>query len=510
MRRVGSLLLTITIALVSCSGDDEIGLPPSTTHQTLAPTTATAMSTTTTVAPVDSGPAGVLSEWDGMRATLTVPLDRADPDGPTIDVPVWRREASDPEKRIGVLLVNPGGPGVPANWMAVREGVFTDDLYTHFDIVALDPRGTFPQTEIHCPDRLGEYISSVDWTPDSLAEVEAVDSAIQGMVDDCVERYGHLLQHVSTMDTVHDMAALVAALEEEQVSYLGWSYGSALGAAFVTEYPHLVRAAVFDAAYHPRRDPFEDALAWWSAVETSLVAMFEECDGSSDCRIQEGAQAAFERVSATADATPYEINRFFPVINQEAFWHVIVRGGVLSGDDPGLLLAAVAAADNGDATPLSRLYLATLDEAPLGDAISCVDDPYRGPTPLPDDMLESLQQAAPTFYAIFPPGAKEDAAVLSMCERWPAEPELLPSPLSGEGAGPILVVTATGDANTPAANAVALADELVNSTLLTVEDDRHVSYDAAYGNDARTCATSHIDMFLIDLTGPSEGTICGP
>ena len=47
-------------------------------------------------------------------ATVEVPVVHTDPDGPTIGLAVVRHRASDPARRIGSLLTNPGGPGGPA------------------------------------------------------------------------------------------------------------------------------------------------------------------------------------------------------------------------------------------------------------------------------------------------------------------------------------------------------------------------------------------------------------
>ena len=93
---------------------------------------------------------------------------------------------------------------------------------------------------------------------------------------------------------------------------------------------------------------------------------------------------------------------------------------------------------------------------------------------------------------------------------WPAGPDPLPDPLSGEGAGPVLVVSATGDPVTPLASARKLAEGLVNGSLLVVESDVHSSYqlDVPIRTEARACATEYIDGFLIDLDIPPVDTVC--
>jgi len=483
-------------------------------------TSATAeQATTSTDAISDMGGAvGALSEWKGQLAFLTVPLDHDVPAGPTIEVPVWRQEASDPERRIGVLLVNPGGPGSPAHLLLTDGSAFSPELKAHFDIVALDPRGTFPVTEVDCLDDYGAYVSSVDWSPDTPDEVEAMDAAIQAAVDECVERNIDVLPHISTMDTVHDMALLVTALGEEQVSYLGRSYGSALGAAFATAYPALVRAAVLDAAYHPMLDMADAMLIDAVAIEGLLVRITEECDADPDCPIEGGAQAAFERVAAAADARPFASDPDLDAVNQMAFFFSIAWSDVANGGSADQLLKMVAAADGGNTAQLQRWYaemttsLSADSTFSLGAnlAISCLDYAYRGPADVPDGFAAELEAVAPTYHAIFPnPEGFDPFSLLDECERWPVGPDLFPAPLSGEGAGPVLVVSATGDAVTPTSSAELLAAELIDSTLLLVEDNRHISYEAFPTNAARRCVTEAIDRFLTDLVPPPAGTVCG-
>jgi pimeloyl-ACP methyl ester carboxylesterase len=444
---------------------------------------------------------------------LTVPLDHEDLDGPTIEVPVTRAEATDPDNRIGVLLVNPGGPGFPASVLAMfAEQVFTPELRSRFDIIAIDPRGTFPDTAVNCFTDLGDLWSSVDYSPDAPGELEALDAAVQGWVDQCAEDHSDLISHVSTMDAVHDMAALVEALGEEQVSYLGFSYGTVLGSAFVTAYPELVRAAIFDGAYLAYQEPFEAIVDSSEAMEALLVRVFAECDADSGCPIMSGAQEAFVRIAAQADAEPIVGNRFLPTVNEQGFAMVIRSSDVAYGGSADRLLEAVADADASDYFKLQGMLgeaARFLEAGGSAMAINCMDYPYREAVPVPDDAVERLEEITPTLSAVFPtPEGFDPFSMPNECMRWSVGPDLLPQPLSGEGAGPVLVVTATEDPVTPMASAEKLAAELVNGTLLVVDSPVHGSYQVGGPSTARTCATEYMDRFLIDLEIPAEGTSC--
>jgi pimeloyl-ACP methyl ester carboxylesterase len=472
--------------------------------------------TTVAVSPTDTRPGSQvdaearLSEWKGRRATLTVPLDYSDPDGASVDLPVWRWEATEPENRIGVLLVNPGGPGFPAGPLIQNaKTTFTGNLLSRFDIVALDPRGTFPETQADCVQV--EELLSLDLIPDTAEEAAAADAVIQAMVNDCATDYADLLPHVSTMDTVHDLAVLVQALGEEEVSYLGTSYGTVLGAAFTTTYPELVRAAVLDAAIYSHADPLAQQVAAAEAFEATLIRIIQACDSSTDCPIEGAAQDAFERVSSAADTDPLDSDQRLPVVNQTAFSRIIRSTASVSGDVR-LLLAGVAAADGGDSTLLQQMFreeLGLYSDGSGGFAVDCMDWPYRGESPLPDDTAAILAAAAPVTHAVFP-APIHIAPIPELCERWPVGPDPMPRPLSGEGAGPVLVVASTGDTITPLEGAQQLASELVNATLLIAEHNQHGSYEPFSGNAARRCATDTIDAFLIDPTIPLNQEACSP
>ncbi len=516
-----ALPLAVAALMAACSGgavDESTTLAPTTTAPTTTMTTTSVPpppSVTTTSDPAGGGFVPTLSPWTGFIAMLTVPLDHDDPMGPTIEVPIARMEATDPDNRIGVLMVNPGGPGYPASPLAIyAEQVFTPELRERFDIIALDPRGTFADTYVNCFVDLAELWAAADYSPDTPAEIEELEAISQAWVDDCAAEYGGMLDHVSTMDTVHDMAMLVEALDEEQVSYLGFSYGTSLGSAFVTEYPELVRAAVFDGAYLAHGEPLDSLIDSYEAIESLLVRIFDECDSDPDCPIAEGAEAAFTRLSAQVDAEPIVGNRFLPVINQQGLAAIIRFSDAAYGGSADGLLRAVADANEGNYFRLQNLLAdaaALLEAGGSAMAISCMDYPYRDLVPIPDDALELLVQAAPTFSAVFPiPDGFDPFSMPDDCMRWPYGPDLLPSPLSGEGAGPVLVVSATGDPVTPLASAEKLAAELVNGTLLVVESPVHGSYqvDSFGASEARLCATAYMDRFLISLDIPVEGTIC--
>jgi pimeloyl-ACP methyl ester carboxylesterase len=220
----------------------------------------------------------------------------------------------------------------------------------------------------------------------------------------------------------------------------------------------------------------------------------------------------FERVAARADVEPLSGDPSLPPVNQEVLFSDIFRTVAAYFDgSPTALFEAIAAADAGDATGLQQMFVDLVEFQTDGEAltpINCIDWPYRGRSPLPLDLPERLADVAPLMNTLFPPVPAEYRTDMGgICERWPVGPELFPQPLDAAGAGPILIVAATGDAVTPPGSAELLAEELQNARLLYVEDSRHTSYNAST-EAQHVCATETIEAFLIDLQLPPDRTTC--
>ena len=173
-------------------------------------------------------------------ATLPVPLDDAVTGviaGPTIDLALIRYPARDQAHRIGSLVVNPGGPGA-SGFDFVRDATtgFPDEVRDRFDVVGFDPRGSGRSDPVRCDNRLDGYYS-LDFAPDTEAERTALVAGVQKLVDDCEAKSGPLLPYLSTARTARDLDRIRAALGDEKLTYLGFSYGSYLGTLYAEQFP---------------------------------------------------------------------------------------------------------------------------------------------------------------------------------------------------------------------------------------------------------------------------------
>ncbi|MFI7417203.1 alpha/beta hydrolase [Nonomuraea sp. NPDC049684] len=179
-------------------------------------------------------------------ARLTLPVDWADPGGPTFDLAVARRPATDPAGRIGSLVINPGGPGNSGVDAVLRDDLrLSPELAARFDVVGFDPRGVARSHPVLCSLPLARQ------APDPLTRDQAgFDRRLAYNAryrQDCRARTGPLYDHVDSASVVRDLEALRAALGEERLTFYGVSYGTLIGQLYAERFPRQVRALALDS-----------------------------------------------------------------------------------------------------------------------------------------------------------------------------------------------------------------------------------------------------------------------
>lgn len=446
-------------------------------------------------------------EWrdceGGECATLTVPLDYDDPDGDTIEVALIRVPATDPDEKIGSLLVNPGGPGASGVDFVANNGfLFPDDLRERFDIVGFDPRGSGATEQIECVRSLDEVLG-FDYSPESPEERETLEAGVEEFNAQCEMREGDVLPHISSQDTVRDMDRIRQAVGDEKLTYVGFSYGTYLGAVYADFFPDKVRALALDGAVDPELSSLDVNLEQAAGFERSLNAFLDDCAARSDCTFANGdPHGAYDALVGEIEAQPLEAdgrrlgpNEFFLGVAQALY------SGEFGWDG---LAQALAAADDGDAHELLILadeYTGRRDDGTYEGllepfwAIGCIDgEPIGAPRDYPA-LEDEFSAAAPRFGITFLYSAL-------VCSLWPVDPVESPNPLDAAGAPPILVVGTLGDPATPFQWAESLADILSSGVLLTAEGEQHTAY------LTNPCVTDAVNAYLIDLEVPPEGTRC--
>lgn len=439
---------------------------------------------------------------------VVVPLDHLSDDGDTLRIAVARLRAE--RDRLGVLIVNPGGPGASGIEFldAFAAGVFPDVLGA-FDIVSFDPRGVGgSEPRFACGDD-GEHLAiteRVDDIVDTPAEVELAEAA----VDLCLESMGRAAGLLHTDYVARDMDLVRAALGETQVSYLGFSYGSVIGTWYASLYPDRVRAMVLDGASDPI-DPSSTSAERVAndLIETETFGLLLEravaaCDDESCPMFNNG----------DPEALYYEATRRFDLVNDEVggnplagalglittlytedTWNLLHRGvaDLVLDDDPSVFAA------------LARFQLTDARQPSFVGHVNCLDDWVVEPDVdrsmrRADDLAldELISDQLPLLAAL-------EVDTFSTC---PFFDRLNPLPLSVDldgGDVPILVIGNPNDPATPFAESRDLALEtLSNGWLIEVEHASHTVY------PDNSCVVDAVHDLLIDLELPNQQrVICG-
>ncbi len=430
-------------------------------------------------------------------AALSVPLRS----GRMTDLAVTRHRATG--QRVGSLVVNPGGPGAGAvDSLQRSSGSLTAALREHFDLVAFDPRGVGRSSPVSCGStaEIDAYFA-LDPSPDTPAGLAAYEAGSAALAMGCQRESGALLPEVSTVDVAADLERLRAALGDERLTYLGYSYGTAIGAAYLDAYPTRVRTMVLDGALDPTLS-WDALLAGQSrGFDAALLALLTDCERTG-CAFRQAVTgdlgAAYDALAARIEVAPLATTGSRTVGPGEL---TLAVGAGLYDRAAGwpAVAAALAAGQRGDGRALLALSDGYLERTAAGydplisanTAVNCVDRPWPRDPQAYVDLAGRVRTDSPRF---------GPAIALSglPCATWPVPATSTPHPVHAPGAPPVVVVGTTGDPATPYAWAVALAGQLQSGVLVTHRGDGHTVYRAG----APRCLTDPLDTYLVTGLAP--------
>jgi pimeloyl-ACP methyl ester carboxylesterase len=426
-------------------------------------------------------------------AEFTVPVDYSAPDGETLTLSLARVPAP-ADSRIGTLFTNPGGPGATAWDFAIGLALaLPTEITDRFDIVGVDPRGLEGDT-LDCGVDIRE-VYAVDHTPASPEDEELLLEASQDYVDACDDHARDLLPHMGTRDIARDLDALREALGEDQLNYLGYSYGTVIGQVYADMFPDRVRSMVLDGIVQLGPAGPDMARAQAQGFERALAAFADDCDASDRCPLAPDAMGAIEELIARVDATPIAASDDRDLGPGEL--KLALALPLYNPADWPTLATSVARALDSDGVPMLNLADRYLDLADFDVyyAVSCLDFAW------PDDPETLLAEGADAA-GESPHFGEAVVNDYLRCTMWPAEAEPLPE-ITAPDTPTILLVSSTGDPATPHEGAVEVAATLEPAILLTYEGQGHgvVGFGVACVDDA-------VIDYLVNLDPPADGTIC--
>ncbi len=438
-------------------------------------------------------------------ATVMVPRNPTHPDGTTIGMALDRHRATG--AKVGSLLVNPGGPGASGvDGLPDLVAHMPASLLARFDVVGFDPPGVARTAPITCLDSAGlaQYFH-VDPAPPTPAGLAALVATDRTFAAGCQARSGAELPYVSTVDAAEDLDLVRAALGDSKLTYLGFSYGTLLGATYAGLFPTHVRAMVLDGALDPALPTIDQLDQQAASIDGQLQLFFRTCAQQTSCpwRPAGDPTAAFEALVAKVRATPLPAQHTARTVGPAELLYgtAVTLYSTASWND---LAYALAGRQQGrrhrlsdPLRPLHRPAERWLVQQPLrgqrGHQLP------RRPGPLTGGHHRGGAGRGgrrPHFRACRISTVRRPVRS-GRCRRPVASDRSRPP-----GSPPIVVVGSTGDPITPYHWAQSLAGELSHGVLLTRVGDGHTGYESS------SCVRQAVDQYLITLAPPPAGTRC--
>ncbi|MGV9943405.1 alpha/beta hydrolase [Streptomyces sp. NPDC003401] len=476
---------------------------------------------------------------DGMPddlqcAEATVPVDYARPDGATLDLALARYRATG-DKRGSVLLNfgGPGGPGVPGLAYGGKEFM---DLTDGYDVVTFDPRGVGRSSPVSCGGAKNDAYAALDNAPEALGDPQELLARLKKAAAACAEHSGPVLPHIGTVDAARDMDVIRAALGDEKLNYLGFSYGTRLGAVYAAQFPHRVGRLVLDGVDTLTEPLAEQGVASARGQQVALDDFVDWCVKDIACPFGQDARTAREEVlrlvrSMDEDPVPTDFGEAFTGqdlvgalgqgLYSKELWPSLERALaqlVENGDTSGVMAFATGGlsppvrgpgnpgnGDPGDGDPSGGLV--DEEEIPLDNlpaalmAINCADDPDR---PTAERITADLKRLRADYEEASPVFGRYRLTQVLMCYGRPPGTDYIRDEVKDLDTPKMLLVGTRGDPATPYHWTLETAERLGPSAVVL---DNRAEGHTGYGSSK--CVHRKVDDFLLYGSLPPSGSSCG-
>ncbi|WP_240519737.1 alpha/beta hydrolase [Amycolatopsis antarctica] len=437
-------------------------------------------------------------------ATVPVPLNYSDPDGTQIEITISRLASTNPEKRRGVLMLNPGGPGgtgLDQPTFLAAQGIPASVLDS-YDLIGMDTRGVGHSTPVNCGFTAEqEYQANVP--PYAVDEAAVAERAgvVKGVAEQCAANdHNGQLRHLTTANMARDLDRIRAALGEEKTNFLGYSYGSGLGAAYASMFPERSDRIVLDSNIgdthlneegirryaRGMEETFPD-FAKWAAERNESYGL-----GSTPEEVRDTYFTIAEKLDETPaeglDGGTFRFINFASLYNEKSYGQAAQTWQSL--------LNSTGTAPKG-AQPAATSTPSPNDNAlTVFLAVTCNDVEW------PEDV-QSYQRAVAEDREKYPLFGAATANIIP-CAYWqePLEP---PVAINDEGPANILVVQNQRDPVTPLSGGESINEKLgERSRLVSVDGSGH----GAYVLGKNPCALNTTTNYLVDGTMPERDVTC--
>ncbi|MCX4804994.1 alpha/beta hydrolase [Streptomyces sp. NBC_01214] len=466
-------------------------------------------------------------------AVVEVPLDYAAPGKGTVKLALGRLPATDPDRRIGSLLINFGGPGAPGLAGLALDSKAFADLGERYDLIGFDPRGVGHSDPVSCGGGTG------DTAGDPYADTATAMAALRDEVKRCERNSGPVLAHMGTVDVARDMDVMRRVLGDQKLNFLGFSYGSRLGAVYAALFPRDTGRMVLDGVDTLTEPLMEQALVSARGQQRALDNFLTWCAHQNGCVYGTNTRTAKEKVAALVERADTEplvgddgtavgglviVLAIGQALYSPSTWPALAKAlaqAEREHDPAGMLALLGLAAEPTDPTdptdptappdppePTDPAQAGGSDPVPADNlaaalaAVTCADDPDRSIEKFSPAALEKeIDERAQEFLEVSKVfGVPQLLSVLT-CYGRPAGTDFIRK-IDHPGAPPMLLVGTRGDPATPYEWTEETAERLGSTVIVDHKGEGHTGYSSS------RCVQEYVDDFLLYGRLPSGTRSC--
>ncbi|MBK3573445.1 alpha/beta fold hydrolase [Streptomyces sp. MBT65] len=452
---------------------------------------------------------------------VTVPLDYAKPGGRTLDLALARYRATG--KSRGSVLLNFGGPGGAGVSELASNGKEFMDLTNGYDVVTFDPRGVGQSSPVSCGEGSDQGSAAIEEDTADSSDPKVVLKQLRKAAATCAKYSGPVLPHIGTVNASRDLDVMRQALGDKKLNYLGFSYGTRLGAVYAAQFPKKVGRLVLDGVDTLTEPMSEQGIAGAQGQQTALEDFLTWCVQDIACPFGTDARSASDRVVQlvrSLDQDPVQsdfgdqftgqdlVGAISQALYSKQLWPTLERA-IASLVEDGDTRAVTAFSSRGAGLPrLSGGGIVDAQDVPLDNlpaalmAINCADDPDR---PTAEQITRNLAGLRAAYEQASPVFGRYRLTEVLMCYGRPRGTDYIRDDVKNVHAAKMLLVGTRGDPATPYRWTVETARRLGSSAVvLDNKGEGHTGYASS------KCVHTKVNDFLLYGSLPPSGSSCAP